>query len=898
MRKLISLALALSMILALAAPTLAAPATSDIYLKGESKGNFNEVWSNIIYLGDMDNGYEEYQVWHIVYTGELCVKKSNPPVLTGEVTAMQLDFTIGDGTKYVWNWVDAGRPVSINGGGNNYGWVIVAPLGWKLTSGNSVHKSFLTTTNTKNVNFNISNYNSFENPSIEIAKSWVNLEGKEVQTGNTGPNGEKALFDVYTSAAFYSDPKGYPTWTGWDGSKAKIAPGTYVVVEQEVNGYLPQDSKTITVKTNGGTTKISFVNVPKTIEGSLRFEKKVEGQNIVRWLEINYPDKVSEILQGLEFYLKGDNGSYGPKNPDPESGIVAFANIKPGTYTLTEKVTGAAKGIFKEMADIEVIIGEGDNQFFVLGGTIKGVIEGTDIREDDRFTIVNGYGSLNGGRLMYGSNSELLNNDGDLFYIGVTNLRTGFEFASFCANAGSKNFDEQQGGYMVAHSIANELKWLQAFNYIVDNYTEAFGELTYKGVPNSTRKITQTVVWALLGAVDVNSELFDATTLSADEKAAVRATMANYEGYVGNGLVVDVVYMTCKDHGVNGHTFTTCQPQIVPVFGTFFVENELKNGGEGFVRFNKVKYGGLLPVNGDEFSFELHRLVEGKEDEYVGTYFTKNDGNNKGIVEADGLAPGNYVFKEIPAVDHSTIPNLENDPNGGHGFRYVWKAIYPGLGGGLFFTIPPNGGEAIWPKEYGLDKAIIPTVDNVYYCKHSLQWTFAPNQEEFDWVMTQDNAAAFPVEGHPYGQWGYLWSGICGDAAFDIAYTEPTCTTNKVINLWHSCDSSATGFNVSVPGTALGHDLIIRNPEGFKFFYGYFENICTRAHTHSGWFDLGYGFDEAAWLDFFEAEFGPYSLRDWEETGVAVEFNGKMFNQMVDPSSPDYNPLYVYVAAQ
>ena len=37
------------------------------------------------------------------------------------------------------------------------------------------------------------------------------------------------------------------------------------------------------------------------------------------------------------------------------------------------------------------------------------------------------------------------------------------------------------------------------------------------------------------------------------------------------GETVDLVYMVCERH----HDFGSCQPQLVPIFGTFYVENEL-----------------------------------------------------------------------------------------------------------------------------------------------------------------------------------------------------------------------------------------------------------------------------------------------------------------------------------
>jgi hypothetical protein len=412
------------------------------------------------------------------------------------------------------------------------------------------------------------------------------------------PGGLVALFDIYLY-----DGDNDPTFYGERVAanvkaeeKVYVAPGQYVVAEQVKEGYQKLDDQIIVV----GKDEIgvcTFVNEPDGGEkGSIRFEKKVEGENIVTWLTGRYNDndKVMAIISGLEFYLTDKNGiEAGREHPDFMTGLVTFAQLVPGEYVLSEEITGAAVGIFKGMADIEgITIADGDNKFYVLGGTVRGNIDGGDIRNGDLFKIVNGYGSglFNWGYGPEGIGYDGLNGSGHIFYIGVDSVRTGERFASYCANAGSTNFEEQ-GNYMVANSL-NEEKWLQAFNYIVDNY----GDL------NENRVITQVITWELLG--DISIDGLEATRLTDAEKAAIRDVYENYEGYVGSGTVVDVVYMICDNAE---HNAVSCQPQIVPIFGTFYVENEPENGGEeGGVSFSKTKYG--VPTSG--FDFELFKLNE------------------------------------------------------------------------------------------------------------------------------------------------------------------------------------------------------------------------------------------------------------------------------------------------
>ena len=124
----------------------------NIYLKG-SGSSFNPAgWQNIFNMADYFDNAETVagstpNVWHLVYTG-------NDFAL---VTYMQLTFINGE----VFEWTPGMGP-SVNGGGNNPGWVVVAPYDWQIAyvnSGNNNESgSFLTTTDTRNVNFNVSGF--------------------------------------------------------------------------------------------------------------------------------------------------------------------------------------------------------------------------------------------------------------------------------------------------------------------------------------------------------------------------------------------------------------------------------------------------------------------------------------------------------------------------------------------------------------------------------------------------------------------------------------------------------------------------------------------------------------------------------------------------------------------
>lgn len=160
-KKFLSIALTAAMALSLAAPAAAAkPAKNDktaassesiITLKGEQSGTEFEydkecwsTWKNVIFLGGANGNStdEEVSAWHLVYTDKKGVNN--------DLKSMKLTFENGE--VYEWSW-DAG--LSANGSGNNPGWMVVAPASYGRID---VAKSFIVTTSSKNVQFNISGY--------------------------------------------------------------------------------------------------------------------------------------------------------------------------------------------------------------------------------------------------------------------------------------------------------------------------------------------------------------------------------------------------------------------------------------------------------------------------------------------------------------------------------------------------------------------------------------------------------------------------------------------------------------------------------------------------------------------------------------------------------------------
>ena len=315
-------------------------------------------------------------------------------------------------------------------------------------------------------------------------------------------------------------------------------------------------------------------------QGFFKMNKTVNGVNIASY----YADQ-GGIPAGITFVLYKDGKEFA-RQALAKDGVIDFTGLPSGSYVLKEVLASPASGLFEQAPDMPFEIKFEDG--------IWGGINGFGF--DALYTIVNGYGQ--GGFRISTLGYPGLNNNGDIFYIGVTNTETGDEYASFCANAGSRNFagDAGQGcaGYYTAISV-NDVRFFSAFNFIEDNY----------GNLNDQRIVTQTVVWALLGGIDVNSPEFEATNLTQGEKDAVMATLKAASAkplYTGNRTVVGAIYMVCTE----GHDFVTCQPQIVPLYSGVF-NNILKTpvtGSYGSVTATNAGnvpliLAGLNPKNGN-----------------------------------------------------------------------------------------------------------------------------------------------------------------------------------------------------------------------------------------------------------------------------------------------------------
>ncbi|MCL2675135.1 MAG: prealbumin-like fold domain-containing protein [Firmicutes bacterium] len=563
---------------------------------------------------------------------------------------------------------------------------------------------------------------------------------------------------------------------------------------------------------------------------SLKFTKLVEGEPFAVWAESNgYDPAFIAAMMSFELYKANDDGTaYLPPclataQPDlSKSGFVFEYEFTTGWYAIVEVLTAEGQKLFDRPDPLYIYI-KAFEKVPVITESTGGESSGLAVIDFDYeafYTIANGYNYPGRRNLEYGVNGEYLNNNGDLFYIGVTNINTGVEYPSFCAHAGSKLFAGDNGicgGYVVPEKFdesesevneSNYADFVSAFNYIEDKY----------GNLNENRAIVQVIVWALLGAIDVESDAFAATTLSADEKAAIIDVMINYKGYIGEGKIGDVVYMVCEKHHNGEHDFEFCQPQLVPVYAkTVLFKNKLIH--EGGVRFNKTMYGGRINFekfsearnNPVVFKFDLYMFdAEAGDYVYVATYAS----DSKGTVEINGLKIGKYMVKEVIALVFEVAIGFDSDGNPIESYNLVWKACYPGGKDALYFEIDAKG-DTVWDvNAEDLDKDGNPTIDNVIYAKHHALWA----TDGYDPYLNLFIEGGFEVIDLGEGKGKIIiFNDWCHGALEIIDIVPPTCTTPGII--WLGCtEDGCSGLRLEYCLPLEGHGYTV--PVGIVTEFG------------------------------------------------------------------------------
>jgi hypothetical protein len=278
---------------------------------------------------------------------------------------------------------------------------------------------------------------------------------------------------------------------------------------------------------------------------SFRVAKFVNGVNIVEWASANNIN-FAAVAADMEFKLYTVYGAWVADGNLGSDGYVDFGNVKYGFYKVIETVSGYALKIFVD--DVKV------DYYFIGANGVQGT--SSDFDYDARYWI-----SFNIDEMVV-LGYEGLNGDGEVFPMSVVDFATGNAIPTFCANASSVAFAPS---YVVGSKLdtngVSYTDFISAYNYIEDK----FGRL------EDNRILTQIVTWALLGSIDVSAAAFGAINADASVKEAAVEVMANYAGYFGNGVIVDVIYMVCE----NGGDYWNNQPQLVPVYGGEVVFNNI-----------------------------------------------------------------------------------------------------------------------------------------------------------------------------------------------------------------------------------------------------------------------------------------------------------------------------------
>ena len=660
------------------------------------------------------------------------------------------------------------------------------------------------------------------------------------------------------------------------GVKYFLAEGWYVVAEQtksyvkpavlDGDGNVIEQEETITYVTQpdqkieikwGEIATVAFVNEPeRKLKGELEIEKKitVDGEtiSIIEWLMDLYKEdlaedfeaglaKINAFTASMIFKLweateadVADGTTYGDFVRVGEfdlSGLISFGEVLPGWYAVTEEFTDPAAGFFQTPPVWYVQVFENGKAMISLTGHYEAGTAGGGFDYEAFYSIVNGYGG--GYRIDYPG----LNNTGDIFYIGVRNVETGDEYASFCANAGSTNFDENPGAYYVAEKFADVHEenaingasyedFLKAYNYI---------EATY-GNLNDFRPVTQIITWYLLGAIEIPSAEFDAINWAAvaaggsnvnaiaDAKAIIEDVVANYQSFNGNSKIIDLVYMISRLN----QNFVTAQPQLVPIYdGGYIVNKPSERDPKGGLDFNKTMFGGALEYYEYflhygvilEFEFDLfkYNAETAAYDIPVGTYAT----DFTGIVSvADNtLEIGKYVFIETFAT--FVIPGIGE-------YRFIWKPAYPGGLDGLYFEMVRDGDKLV--VDWGLDEKLLddsgkPSVDNLFWNKSNRQWVPIELLEEFTGMGTIGEIF----------EDGFVFYPGAVDAGEEVFWetTPATCTQGAMMWLYYSHADGSKGEPLMsiVIGGARGHGDWELNTmaDGLR---------CGRCGWDRGWWEL------------------------------------------------------------
>ena len=291
---------------------------------------------------------------------------------------------------------------------------------------------------------------------VDTPTSFDNINWAIVEAGQGDvdgvPNAKEAVIDVMNN---YADAP----------SKGKIVDLLFLICENEDHDLINCQPQIVPVY------------------GEIRIVKNVNGTPLFDWLAKLDSAVAEQVLNSMYFTLYATQ-------LDDTVGRKAYTDV----YIAQTTTIGADNSITFKVADVKLGLERLPKEAFCEGWyeivedfsdpivkamfepvTLQVFFDGVntfgdeiDFDYDAFYTIDNGYGS--GYTLGYAG----LNNNGDIFHIGVINSVTGEKYDSFCANGGSRAFAGQSGmgceGYMIAykdHKAADDYSdFIKAYNYI------------------------------------------------------------------------------------------------------------------------------------------------------------------------------------------------------------------------------------------------------------------------------------------------------------------------------------------------------------------------------------------------------------------------------------------------
>jgi len=424
---------------------------------------------------------------------------------------------------------------------------------------------------------------------------------------------------------------------------------------------------------------------PVDPKGTIDIAKFVDGVEIMAYFD-EY-DEIGRYIVGFNIYKVDYEGQLitglDPLNEEPKLinayGRILFEGLEDGWYAIEEILTPEGEGVFDlapvkyiEIADGEMVVTEADFDF-------------------DASYLVN----YNLNRFVLGA--EGLNAGGEIFFIEVENKSDasdlfGNSYNSFCAFSGAKSFaNDYHGpasGYMKAIPLNGYRNVLDALNYIYNNYgsVDSWNGGSLGSVEDSTRLLSQVVIWNLYCGVEINKMLDNNLAVYPAFVEAIKDVLQNSAG--STGPITALAYLRCE---LDDSHDVTCQPQIIPLYGGNRFDNNttIIIDPKGTAEFDKV----ILTADGYElagmyqFKFMLYAVQEDGSEIPVLSSFVDEDGiyedgyyypNMYGrVLLGSDLVPGKYIVKEIESAGWKLVSDpqdlaFEIIDNGDNTTTTVW----------------------------------------------------------------------------------------------------------------------------------------------------------------------------------------------------------------------------------